>query len=322
MASSLPTSAAHSRRTRETVERSLRSGRVEIWPIVFQALLLIALLASLAILIVLLADILIGALPTLRSRGLDFLLSGLSLTPDSAGVFTAILGSLAIAAIVIVLAFPIGIAAAVYLEEYAPDNQLTRWMDTTVRNLAGVPSIVYGLLGLVVFVSIVNGIGLGGSTGGKNVIAAGLTMAVLVLPIVVITSAEALRAVPSSIREAGFGVGATQWEVIRSHVLPSAAPGILTGSVLTLARAFGETAPLLVIGVATGFFSTAADASILERLTGSYTALPVVVFSWTRQTQPEFMDTLAPAAIVVLLVVLLGLNTAAILLRNKFERSG
>lgn len=317
-----PTSTAHGRRTRETVERSLRAGRVEVGPIVFQAFLLIALLISLAILIALLADILIGAWPTFRSRGLDFLVSGLSLTPDSAGVFTAILGSLAIAAIVIVLAFPIGIAAAVYLEEYAPDNRLTRWIDTTVRNLAGVPSIVYGLLGLAVFVSIVNAIGLGGSTGGKNVIAAGITMAVLVLPIVVITSAESLRAVPASIREAGFGVGATQWEVIRSHVLPVAAPGILTGTVLTLARAFGETAPLLVIGVATGFFSAAADASLMDRLTGSYTALPVVVFSWTRQTQAEFIDTLAPAAIVVLLVVLLGLNTAAILLRNKYERSG
>jgi phosphate transport system permease protein len=225
-----------------------------------------------------------------------------------------------IAVIVIVFAFPIGVAAAVYLEEYASDSRLTRMIDTTVRNLAGVPSIVYGLLGLAVFVPIVRAIGLGGATEGKNVIAAGITMAVLVLPIVIITSAEAIRAVPYSIREAGFGVGATRWEVVRSHVLPSAAPGILTGTVLTLARAVGEAAPLLVIGVATGFFSPASSASFVERLTGPYTALPITIFSWTRQTQPAFIDTLAPAAIVVLLVVLFALNLTSIILRNRYER--
>ena len=145
-------------------------------------------------------------------------------------------------------------------------------------------------------------------------------MAALVLPIVIITAAEAIRAVPSSIREAGFGVGATQWEVIRSHVIPSALPGILTGTALTLARAFGETAPLLVIGVATGYFAPAGDATALDQLTGPYTALPVIVFSWTRQTQAEFADTLAPAAIIVLLVVLFMLNAVAIWLRNRTEK--
>lgn len=302
------------------VAEALRRRRVRVGAAVFHGLLLLLLLVTLLVLVALLADILRDARPTLAARGLDFVTSGLSLTPGTAGVMTGIMGSVIIAAIVALLAFPVGVAAAVYLEEYAPDTRLTRLVDTTVRNLAGVPSIVYGLLGLAVFVKVVDAVGLGGTTGGKNVIAAGVTMSVLVLPIVIITAAEAIRAVPSSIREAGYGVGATSWEVVRSLVLPAAAPGILTGTVLTLARAAGETAPLLVIGVATGYFAPPSAAGIVERLTGAYTALPVIVFSWTRQTQEEFLTTLAPAAIVVLLVVLLALNATAIVLRNRYER--
>ena len=157
--------------------------------------------------------------------------------------------------IVAMVAFPIGIGTAIYLEEYAPDNRFTRFIRTNIRNLAGVPSIVYGILGFAVFVRFIDSIGLGGPGTGKNVLAGGITLAALVLPITIITASEALRAVPDSIREAGFGVGATRWEVIAHHVLPSAAPGILTGTVLTLARAFGETAPLLLVGAVTGFFS-------------------------------------------------------------------
>jgi len=311
-------------RTREAttreVERAIRSGGGDWKPLAFQGLLLAALIVSFGILVVLLTDIVTNAWPTIQTRGLSFVTDGLSLNPETAGVFTGIVGSVTIASIVALLAFPVGISAAVYLEEYAPDNRRTRFVDTTVRNLAGVPSIVYGLLGLAMFVPLVRIIGLGGSTGGKNVIAAGITMAVLVLPIVIITSTEAIRSVPATIREAGFGVGATQWEVIRSHVMPSALPGILTGTVLTLARAFGETAPLLVIGVATGYFAPAGDASLIDKLTGPYTALPVIVFSWSRQTQAAFADTLAPAAIVVLLIVLFILNGAAIWLRNRAEK--
>lgn len=312
--------SAPQRATREAVRSSLEGKRTEPGAVVFRILLLTMLLSLLLILIALLADILMGAWPTLRDRGLGFVVSGLSLNPETAGVWTGIIGSLTIALFVILLAIPTGIGAAIYLEEYAPDNALTRWIDTAVRNLAGVPSIVFGLLGLAMFVSFVNTIGLGGTTGGRNIIAAGMTMAALVLPIVIITGAEAIRAVPNEIREAGYGVGATKWEVIRSHVLPSALPGILTGTVLTLARAFGETAPLLVIGVATGFFSASADATILEKLTGPYTALPVIVFSWSRQTDPAFLNTLAPAAIVVLLAVLFSLNAVAIYFRNRFEK--
>lgn len=306
--------------TRDAVRASLEGKRTQFGAVIFRMLLLVMLLSSLLVLVVLLADILIGAWPTLRDRGLGFVTSGLSLNPETAGVWTGIIGSLAIACFVILLAIPIGVGAAVYLEEYAPDNRLTRWIDTAVRNLAGVPSIVFGLLGLTMFVALVNGIGLGGSTEGRNVIAAGITMAALVLPIVIITSAEAIRAVPATIREAGYGVGATQWEVIRNHVIPSAFPGILTGTVLTLARAFGETAPLLVIGVATGFFSASADATLYDNLTGPYTALPVIVFSWSRQTDPAFAATLAPAAITVLLVILFALNGVAIYFRNRFEK--
>jgi phosphate transport system permease protein len=296
-----------------------KSSKVRWKSMLFSLALLLLLLTTLVILFVLLADIMIKAFPTFQERGLSFITSGLSLNPETAGVFTGIVGSLVIAFIVVVLAFPIGISSAIYLEEYAAANRFNRFLDTTVRNLAGVPSIVYGLLGLAMFVPLVQMIGLGGNTDGKNVIAAGITMSALVLPIVIITSSEAIRAVPNSIREAGFGVGATKWEVIRSHVLPVALPGILTGTVLTLARAIGETAPLLVIGVATGYFAPPGDASMLDQLTGAYTALPVVVFSWTRQTQGEFADTLAPAAIVVLLAVLFILNGAAIWLRNRTE---
>ncbi|MDJ0791434.1 MAG: phosphate ABC transporter permease PstA [Acidimicrobiia bacterium] len=308
------------RATSEEVAKTIKRGGANWKPIAFQALLLILLSVSLLILIVLLADILVSAWPTFRDRGLSFITDGLSLNPETAGVWTAIVGSVIIAVVVAVLAFPVGIGAAIYLEEYAPNNSITRFVDTTVRNLAGVPSIVYGLLGLALFVPLVNIIGFGGATSGKNVVAAGITMAALVLPIVIITSAEAIRAVPNAIREAGYGVGATKWEVVKNHVMPVALPGVLTGTVLTLARAFGETAPLLVIGVATGFFAPAGDASFYDTLTGPYTALPVVVFSWTRQTQAEFAETLAPAAIVVLLVVLFILNGLAIWMRNRSDR--
>lgn len=315
------TSRAASVDTAAIVRQSLRGRRFSLGGLAFEGSLLLMLLVSLAVLVTLLVDIISGALPVFRDRGLDFVTSGITLEASSAGVWTALLGSIAISFIVALVAFPLGIGAAVYLEEYAPSNAVTRFIQTNIRNLAGVPSIVYGLLGLAVFVRLVDIIGLGGSdsTGGRNVIAAGITLAVLVLPIVIITASEALRAVPDTIREAGLGVGVTRWEVVRHHVLPSAAPGVLTGTVLALSRAFGETAPLLVIGVATGFFS-AGSAGVFDRLTGSYTALPVVVLSWSRQADPAFQENLAPAAILVLLVVLFAANSAAVILRNKYDR--
>jgi phosphate transport system permease protein len=173
---------------------------------------------------------------------------------------------------------------------------------------------VYGLLGLAVFV-----VALEGLTGGRSVIAGGVTIAVLVMPIVVITAAEALRAVPASIREAGFGVGATKWQVIRHHVLPYAAPGILTGSILTLSRAFGETAPLIMVGAVVGGFVNRPGQSLVDTLQGPYTALPTIIFNWARQPQEEFRH-LTAAAIIILLAIILVLNALAIILRNRFER--
>jgi phosphate transport system permease protein len=212
------------------------------------------------------------------------------------------------------MAFPLGIGAAVYLEEYASDTKLNRFINVNVRNLAGVPSVVFGLLGLALFVKLFSSF-----TGGRSVMSAGITLAILVLPIVIITSAEALRAVPNSIREAGYGVGATKWEVIRSHVLPSAAPGILTGTVLSLSRAIGETAPLLMVGAVSGFFAVNAEG-LVDRLQSQFTALPVLVYNWSRLPDPGFRENLVPAAIVVLLVLTLSTNAIAILLRNRYDR--
>jgi phosphate transport system permease protein len=281
----------------------------------FEVLLFSALLLALVILLVLLTDLVRKALPVFSERGTDFLTSNVSSLPERAGIRQGLIGSLTIAAFVAILAFPLGIGAAIYLEEYARDNWLTRLINANIRNLAGVPSIVYGLLGIAIFVQFAP---IASFTGGRSVMSAGFTMSILVLPIVVITAAEALRAVPNSIREAGFGVGATRWEVVRSHVLPYAAPGIFTGTVLTLARAFGETAPLILIGAATGFLST-GTASFTEQLQGPYTALPTQVFDFATRNLREFQHVTAAAA-VTLVGVLLLVNLAAILLRNRYER--
>jgi phosphate transport system permease protein len=305
--------------TGDAVSARLAGKKLRPVEFLFEALLLLMLLVSLLVLIVLLGDSLVNALPVFQDRGWDFVSAELSTNPATAGVGTSILGSIALTAIVAVLSFPLGIGTAIYLEEYAKDTWFSRTIQTNIRNLAGVPSIVFGILGFAIFASFLNTIGLGGPVNGKNVMAGGMTLAALVLPIVIITTSEALRAVPSSIREAGFGVGATRWEVIRHHVLPSALPGVLTGTVLALARAFGETAPLLLVGAVTGFFTLGEGATFIDKLVGKYGALPVTIFSWSRQPGEEFRQ-LAAAAIIVLLVVILLANAAAILLRNRYER--
>jgi phosphate transport system permease protein len=215
---------------------------------------------------------------------------------------------------VVVLAFPLGLAAAIYLEEYAPDTRFVRFIDVNIRNLAGVPSIVYGILGFAIFVKSMDGL-----TGGKTVIAAGITLAILVLPIVIITSAEAIRAVPAGIKEAGFGVGATGWEVIRHHVLPYAAPGILTGTVLSLARALGEAAPLILVGAVQNRLGSDPGILDLGALQDRFTAMPMVITTWAGMPQAGFRANTA-AAIVVLLVLVLAANASAILLRNRYEK--
>ncbi len=296
---------------RAAVEAGLHSGRRDWTGIVAGLVLLLTLLVALAILFILLADVASRALPVFTARGLDFLTAPTSLNPEIAGVGQAIVGSIVLTIFVIIIALPIGITAAVYLEEYAGDNWFARLVNTNIRNLAGVPAIVYGLLGLAVFVTALG--------TGRSLIAGGMTLAILVLPIVVVTTAEALRAVPLTIREAAFGVGATRSEVVTSHVLPYAMPGILTGVVLTLARAFGETAPLIMVGAITGVFRSTPEASVVDTLQGPFTALPTVIYSWARQPQEEFR-ALTAAAIIVLLVVILAVNAGAILLRNRYDR--
>jgi phosphate transport system permease protein len=303
--------------TAGSVAISLRRSRPDIAGMVFQVLLLLSLLFSLAVLAVLIADVLATAMPVFQTRGVDFLTSPLSSDPSKAGIVQGLFGTFLIAILVALFAFPIGIATAVYLEEYAPDNAMTRFININIRNLAGVPSVVYGLLGLTVFVAFFAAVGAG---NGRNLLAAMTTLGVLVLPIVIITASEALRAVPNAIREAGYGVGASRWEVTSKLVVPAALPGILTGTVLALARALGETAPLLLIGGVIGGFSTPAGASFLDQLTGSFTALPLTVFQWSKQSQEEFR-ALAAAAIVVLLVVTMLANAIAIVLRNRYERT-
>jgi phosphate transport system permease protein len=261
-------------------------------------------------------DVVVRGLPVFAERGGDFLTSPLSTRPTAAGVGQAIVGTLLIAVGVAILAFPIGVMTAVYLEEYAEDNRLTRLITVNIRNLAGVPSVVYGLLGLAVFVPLVAT--LAGGTG-RSVVTGSITLAVLVLPIVIITASEALRAVPRTLREAGYGVGASRWDVTRRLVLPAALPGILTGTVLSLSRALGETAPLIIIGASSTYFST-GNQTFVESLFGSFTALPMVVFGWSTRPQDEFR-ALTAAAIVVLLVVTLLANAIAIVMRNKYERT-
>lgn len=302
--------------TQDAVRRRLEGRRLKPGEILFQSVLLLTLLMSLLILLVLLAKVFTGGIEVLLDRQMNFITSGISsFSSETAGVWQGIVGSLVTLGFVVLLAIPLGIGAAVYLEEYAPNTRFSRFINVNIRNLAGVPSIVYGLLGLAIFVGILRGV-----TGGGTMISAGLTLGVLVLPLVIITSAEALRAVPSSIREAGYGVGATRWEVIRHHVLPSAAPGMLTGTVLSLARALGETAPVLLVGAVTGFLAS-GGASIFEqmRTDGGYTTLPTVIFQYASLPNSDFR-AITSAAIIVLLAVILTANAAAVFLRNRYER--
>ena len=296
--------------TRDVVARRLQRSGTDWRSWLLEGALLVSLLVSLGILVVLIADTVATALPVLAERPVEFLTSPVSARAERAGIVQAVIGSVTVTLIVAALAIPIGIGAAIYLEEYATDTRLSRFIRTNVRNLAGVPAIVYGLLGLAVFSTA---LGL-----GDILLAGGLTLTVLVLPIVVITTSEALQAVPGAIREAAFGVGATRWETIRSHVLPYAAPGILTGTILSLARAFGETAPLLVVGAIAGTFSFVGPP--WEQVTETYTTLPTIVYHWAGYPQEEFRAVSA-AAIVVLLGVILLVNATAIVLRNRYDRT-
>jgi len=248
----------------------------------------------------------------------QFLVSPMSSRAEFAGVRTAVLGSLWLVGIALLFALPIGTGAAVYLQEYAPKNWFTGLIQTNINNLAGVPSIVYGMLGLALFVRVLEPFTSGSIFGvtdsnGRTVLAAGMTMGVLVLPLIIINAQEAIKAVPDSLRQAAYGVGATRWQTIWHHVLPNALPGILTGSILALSRALGETAPLIVVGAST-FISVDPEGPFSK-----FTALPIQIYQWTTRAQSEF-HAIAASAIIVLLVLLLTLNASAILLRNRFQR--
>ncbi len=304
------------------VRAALTGGKRDVRGMIFAVMLLLCLLGSLLVLTVLMWDVVSQAIPVFDKRSTGFLTNDLNSSPDKAGVSQGIWGSLMIAGFVILIAFPVGIAAGVYLEEYAKPGKMTNFIQLNIRNLAGVPSVVYGILGLVVFVQ-----GLEWFTGGRSVIAAGITLALLVLPIIIITTAESVRAVPSGLREAGYGVGGTQWETTRDHVLPYAAPGILTGTMLAVARALGEAAPLLLIGAITGRLATVPGQGLIDQLQGKFTTMPIIIYGWSNEVNKPgeitglTFEQLNSAAIVVLLVMVLVLNTAAILLRNRFERN-
>jgi len=248
----------------------------------------------------------------------NFLTSPQSSKAEFAGVRTAILGSIWLVFIAVALALPVGVGAAIYLQEYARRNFVNNLIQTNINNLAGVPSIVYGMLGLAIFVRALEAFTSGALFGivdsnGRTVMSAGLTMGILVLPLVIINAQEAIKAVPDSIRQAAFGVGATKWQTVWSHVLPNALPGILTGSILAMSRAVGETAPLIIVGAST-FISQDPSGPFSK-----FTALPIQIYQWTSRAQSEFHN-IAAAAILVLLVLLLTLNASAILLRNRFQK--
>jgi len=299
-------------RTQEMVASRLKGDKRDVSGASFR----VVLISCLGLVLVALGFLLYSVWPegyeVLSTRGVvDFVTAPFSINPDKTGVYQGIVGTVTCAVIVTVVAFPIGVGAAIWLEEYAPTAWYTRAIDIVIRNLSGVPAVVYGLLGLAIFVQG----GFKGMTGGSTVLSAGLTLSILVLPIVIITSAEAIRAVPNSLREGGYGAGATRWEVVRTMVLPNAFPAILTGTILGLARALGEAAPLILIGAKTSGFSGGEWGD----LNGDFTALPNLITNWATRPAGRWNGN-TQAAILVTLAVVLGINTIGILLRNRFDK--
>lgn len=270
---------------------------------VFELVCLGSMMAALAVLTVLLWDVWTDGHAWMD---LQFLDSFPSRFPEKAGIKSAIWGTFWLMIMTALISVPLGVGAAIYLQEYARKTTLTRIIETNISNLAGVPSIVYGILGLALFVRAMD--------LERSLISGALTMSLLILPIIIISSQEAILAVPSSIREASYALGATKWQTIRYHVLPDALPGILTGNILALSRAIGETAPLIMIGALTFIAFTPSSPR------DPFTVLPIQIFNWISRPQEEF-HFLAAAGIIVLLVFLLTMNAAAILLRNRYQKN-
>jgi phosphate transport system permease protein len=281
--------------------------RASLWArkargITFAALGVASVVVGLATLALLIGDVLSDGLKWLDWQ---FLNSFDSRFAARAGIKAALYGTAYMMFFTILVSLPLGVMAAIYLEEYAPDNWFTGFIRINIANLAGVPSIIYGLLGLTVFVRWM--------ALGRSVLAGALTMALLVLPIIIVATQEALRSVPSSMRQGSLALGATRWQTIWHHVLPYAFPGILTGNILAASRAIGETAPLITLGALT--FVPFVPENPLDR----FTVLPIQIFNWTSKPQAEFHQ-LAAAGIIVLLVVLLSLNSVAIILRQRLRK--
>ncbi|MFD1707614.1 phosphate ABC transporter permease PstA [Siminovitchia sediminis] len=236
---------------------------------------------------------------------MDFFTNYASRKPEEAGINAAIYGTIWMMAITGPVSLVLGVGCAIYLELYAKKNAFTRFIQMNISNLAGVPSIVFGLLGLTVFVRLME--------MGRSVLAGGLTMSLLILPIIVVAAQEAIRSVPKELQEASYGMGATKWQTIRRVILPAALPGILTGGILALSRAVGETAPLIMIGALTFV------AFVPENIWSGFTVMPIQIYNWTSRPQVEFHDV-AAAGIIVLLVMLLIMNSIAIIIRNKFSK--
>ena len=270
----------------------------------FGLLAFLAIFASLVTLVALLFDVVVRGG---SSVDLQFFTSAPSRIPAKAGILPALVGTLWVTTLVAIMTFPIGVAAAIYLEEYAGRGRWSRLLRINISNLAGVPSIVYGIFGLALFVRL---LGL-----GRTVFAAALTLGLLILPVVIISSMEAIRAVPPSQREAAYALGATRWQMVRRALLPAAAPGILTGIVLAVGRAVGETAPLILIGAVT--FVTFVPVNPFE---DKYTVLPIQIFNWAGRPQAAFQE-ISAAAILVLLVLMFLLNLVAVILRARLSRT-
>ncbi|MCO4353633.1 phosphate ABC transporter permease PstA [Staphylococcus agnetis] len=269
---------------------------------VFKALFLICTLIGLVVLTILIVDILRKGLPLMST---DFFSNFSSSSASTAGVKGALIGTLWLMMTLIPIALVLGVGSAIYLEEYAKDNAFTKFVKINISNLASVPSIVYGLLGATIFVGLLK--------LGNSVIAAALTLALLILPVIIVASQEAIRAVPNSVKEASYGLGANKWQTIKNVVLPAAIPGIVTGVILAISRAIGETAPLVAIGIPTILLRT--PNSILD----PFQTLPLQIYDWARKPGLDF-QALSSAAIIVLLLILLILNTIAVLIRNKFSK--
>jgi phosphate transport system permease protein len=277
---------------------------------IFQALTWISVGLAIFVLIFLLITVCFDGAGRLSWQ---FLTSFPSRKPEIAGIKSALVGSLWLLAITAAVSFPVGVGAGIFLEEFAPDNWWSRIIEINIGNLAAVPSIIYGLLGLQMFVRIMAPI-----TGGRSLLAGALTLALLILPIIIVSTREALRAVSGALRQGGFALGATRWQVIRDLVLPQALPGILTGTILALSRAIGETAPLITIGALTFIAFLPPLNDPIAALQTPFTALPIQIFNWVSRPQADFQAN-AAAGIIILMIVLLLMNATAIYLRNRFQ---